>query len=342
VDRFLGKVRQAFEQRGLLDRTVFVVLGDHGEAFGEHGKFQHDNVFYEEGVRIPIVIAGPGIEAGRVAGGLRQIIDVAPTVLEVLGLSVHPPLDGRSLLSPQGREAVFVSAYYPNQGMAVRDGSRKVVFHYQQRPAEAFDLATDPGEKRDVAGTLVRPEDVEEAVRRLQDWKRTVDRRWADPAKRVAARYITRDPQPVANEADVTFQDFVRLRGWDVHPTVVEPGDVVEVTLDFETISPPGPAWRMFTHLMDGDVHRVNADHAPVNGTTPLDRWKAGDFVRDRSWIRIPPGTPAGSLDITIGFWRDDVPGEIEARAMPMGSGARIDGGRRVRIARIRVNSPSF
>jgi hypothetical protein len=77
-------------------------------------------------------------------------------VLELLGLRiVHGELPGRSLLSTDGHERLHHSCHYEDHCMALRQGSRKVVYHYGKRPTEVFELKADPLERRDLVGAKV-------------------------------------------------------------------------------------------------------------------------------------------------------------------------------------------
>jgi arylsulfatase A-like enzyme len=171
TDRFVEDLHRAFARRGLLEETLFVIVGDHGEAFGEHGRWEHDNVLYDEGVRVPLMLLGAGIEApGAVVQGLRSTNDILPTVAELLGFRVlGAGLTGRSLLSTPGHQALFFSCWYARQCMALREASRKTIYHYEHRGPEVFDLAQDPGETHNLA--LEDRERVRYDVQRLQEWK---------------------------------------------------------------------------------------------------------------------------------------------------------------------------
>jgi lipoteichoic acid synthase len=175
TDRFVEKLFAGFEQRSLLAETLFVIVGDHGEAFGEHGRFEHDNVLYEEALAVPLLLVGAGLEeaGGRVVGGLRETSDIVPTVLEVLGFeSRGGDLQGMSLLSTPGHERLYFSCWYTRQCMAVREGLRKTVYHYERLPPEVFDLLADPLERHNVVPDGVAPETVAASIEQLKAWKR--------------------------------------------------------------------------------------------------------------------------------------------------------------------------
>ena len=81
-DGVLAELFRLLDERGFLKNTVVLLVGDHGEAFGEHGKRQHDDVLWEEGVHVPLLLHGPRDLVGppRRVGGLRQLMDLVPTI----------------------------------------------------------------------------------------------------------------------------------------------------------------------------------------------------------------------------------------------------------------------
>jgi lipoteichoic acid synthase len=149
-DRLLGSVLDLLRQRGLDRTTVVVALGDHGEGFGEKGIRQHDNNFFDEGLRVPWVMAGPGVPHARVDEP-TSLIDVTPTILQLLGATVAPEtaraIPGRPLLhgAPRSRMLVFSCWYDERCRGFVQDG-RKVVYVPEEDRAFWFDLAADPHE----------------------------------------------------------------------------------------------------------------------------------------------------------------------------------------------------
>lgn len=153
MDAQIGRLMAALEQRQLLDRTVIVVTGDHGESLGEHGERDHGVFVYESVLHVPLIVRAPAVAPTRVSGVVR-LTDVMPTVLDALRVS-SPPVDGVSLLPvAMGRhEDVDLEAYaesqYPERlgwsGLrAMRDGRYK--FIDAPRP-ELYDLDDDPYER---------------------------------------------------------------------------------------------------------------------------------------------------------------------------------------------------
>jgi lipoteichoic acid synthase len=152
ADDALGRLRDGLQRRGLDERTLYLVVGDHGEAFGEHpGNVAHALHLYEENVRVPFLVAAPGLLRGqRRASQTVSLIDLAPTTLALLGLPAPPAQDGRSALLPGPRVArFFTEQAFRRAGLV--DGRWKLLFDADAGRAELFDLVADPGERRDVA-----------------------------------------------------------------------------------------------------------------------------------------------------------------------------------------------
>ncbi|MFN7974819.1 MAG: LTA synthase family protein [Acidobacteriota bacterium] len=167
TDAFLGTFLSALEQAGRLEDTVVIIVGDHGEGFGEHERYGHDAVPYEEGTRVPLMmLAGPWTGPPRRIPGLRSQLDILPTILEIAGARHDGTLPGASLLSSPGHDRIVTSCYYSRSCLAMREGDTKYVFHYGRLPMEVFDLARDPLERHDLAPSMA-PGDVAAGERRL-------------------------------------------------------------------------------------------------------------------------------------------------------------------------------
>jgi arylsulfatase A-like enzyme len=141
IARVARVLSQRFPTRGLL-----IVSADHGEAFGEHGTFQHTKTLYEELLHVPLFIRGAQVKARRVETRV-SLVDIGATILDVFGVpvpagylgeSLVPMLRGRSqrLLRPLIAEGRLRRAYYTGDVKVIEDLRRKVV--------EAYDLRTDP------------------------------------------------------------------------------------------------------------------------------------------------------------------------------------------------------
>jgi arylsulfatase A-like enzyme len=146
-DHLLAALLEALSARGRSDRTLIVVVGDHGEGFGDKGISQHDNNFFEEGLRVPLVIAGPGVPRGEITGN-ASLIDLVPTLIGRLGIEPSPGLDGFDLFEAVPDRPRWFACWYDGRCYGFVLGDDKVVVVPETRSAFSFDLAADPGERR--------------------------------------------------------------------------------------------------------------------------------------------------------------------------------------------------
>jgi len=177
MDHYVGAVLEALEAKGVLDRTLIVVAGDHGEGLGDKVETGHGIFLYEETLRVPLIVRSPGpFPRPLVVEGAVRLVDVAPTVLETLGLEAEAAaMEGRSLV-PWVKDAArpgidsLVETFYPreNFGWSELVGIVSGPWKYIQAPRpELYDLANDPGEKTDLAGSS--PAKADELRKRLED-----------------------------------------------------------------------------------------------------------------------------------------------------------------------------
>jgi hypothetical protein len=167
-DEALAELLQGLRERGLLQNTLIVLLGDHGQAFGQHeGNYGHSLFLYEENVRIPYLILMPGlldrpVRVRRVA----SVVDTAPTVLDLLGLPA-PAAEGRSLLDPHPGLALFCTDYSLGL-LGLRDEGWKLIHELDSGRSALFDLESDPDERHDLADQY--PERAEAYREHLLRW----------------------------------------------------------------------------------------------------------------------------------------------------------------------------
>lgn len=164
ADAGIARMLREIESMGRSDKLLVAVMSDHGESLGEHGEPTHGLYLYQAVMRVPLIVHGPawGVEAQRISEA-ASLADVAPTLLELVGVEKLPDVDGRSLaqaLRGEGpmpeRAGVFAESHLPRlefgwSGLRalVTDEQRKLVD--APRP-ELFDLSADPGEMQDLSG----------------------------------------------------------------------------------------------------------------------------------------------------------------------------------------------
>jgi len=172
ADDRIGSIVEALRDRGSWERTLFIVVSDHGEEMGEHGGWQHDQSVYQELVHVPLLVRFPGGRfGGRRVRAPVSIVDLFPTILEVVGTSPEglggsgisllslledeSPEDRPRLVAMRHNEKKYYRPFKESRGdinLAVRQGRWKAILNVETDTVELFDLAEDPGETRNLSG----------------------------------------------------------------------------------------------------------------------------------------------------------------------------------------------
>ncbi|MGH9334718.1 MAG: tetratricopeptide repeat protein, partial [Vicinamibacteria bacterium] len=161
TDMLLGRLLKTLEELDLDETTIVAVTSDHGEGLGEHREMTHGVFVYDSTLRVPLIIKGPRVRPGIVASPVG-LVDVFPTLLEVLGLPAASGIDGRSLVSQMRGEAeeearpVYTESQYAklHYGWSPLEAVVADGFKYIHAPRpEMYDLSRDPDETRNLIDT---------------------------------------------------------------------------------------------------------------------------------------------------------------------------------------------
>ncbi len=153
-DQQLGRFLDALKRKSLTDKTLIILLSDHGEGLGDHGEFHHGIFLYDSTVRIAWIMAGPGIPAGIRIRQQARTIDVLPTILDLLGGKASSAVQGTSLVPVfSGKQVPRTYSYEEtlygkfNMRWAALRGIHTADWMYVRAPKpELYDLNKDPGE----------------------------------------------------------------------------------------------------------------------------------------------------------------------------------------------------
>lgn len=162
VDDGVGKVLDYLDQAGLAKNTIVIYSADNGWYLGELGLYDK-RFMYEPGLRIPLLVRGPGIKAGSLPAQFVANIDMAPTFLGLAGLPIPAFMQGRSLVpllhgeTPADWRTSIYYRYYHHPGhhntqahFGVRTATHKLIYYWKQDAYEMFDLTRDPAEQHNL------------------------------------------------------------------------------------------------------------------------------------------------------------------------------------------------
>jgi arylsulfatase A-like enzyme len=159
VDAYVGRIVQKLKDEGLYDNSVLVLTSDHGEGFDEHGHFFHGQTLYNEVIRVPLLIRVPGWNSRKVEGPV-SLLDVAPTLLSLFDITIPSVFQGENLTEAMlGRQGVpdrpifaelLPYTSWKEKHQVIIDGDDKLIINVTNGVEELYDLATDPGEQKNI------------------------------------------------------------------------------------------------------------------------------------------------------------------------------------------------
>ena len=193
MDACIQTIFNALENHGILDETIVILNGDHGETLYDHECWFDHHGIYDNTLHVPLVIRYPGkVPSGKRVSGFNQHKDLVPTILELTEISVDTPLDGRSLMDmARGEASSHESEFYITECTWMRKhGWRtphwKLIvalepdFHFKP-PVELYNLVEDPSENTNLADSM--PEMVAHLTAKMETWiaKREAETGAANP-----------------------------------------------------------------------------------------------------------------------------------------------------------------
>ncbi len=158
MDDALGGFFGWYEEQGLMDDTLLIVFSDHGEEFGEHGRWEHGHSQYEEQLHVPFFMKLPGQISSRRVDGLVGTIDIYPTLMELFGFTPEIQSFGRSLApvleggTPDADYYVISeSTLWGPEIKAIMTNEHKYILNMMTGAEELYDLVNDPDETENIA-----------------------------------------------------------------------------------------------------------------------------------------------------------------------------------------------
>lgn len=203
TDDYIGQLLDLLEELDLTSNTLVILTADHGDEFFEHGNKGHYKNLHEEVLRIPLIMRLPGeLPSGVRIDDVVSLVDIAPTILDLVGVESRPPMQGRSLLpwlSGESSEAIPGTGYasFLERQAAVRSASEKYIYFLSTGRSQLYDLVADPQEQEDLAkqGETDSNPRARAAIAELVDWLNLQrDFRRSVPEEAAEATTIT-DPE---------------------------------------------------------------------------------------------------------------------------------------------------
>jgi arylsulfatase A-like enzyme len=295
TDLHVGRLLDDLRARGLYDRTVIVVTGDHGEGFGEHGIDLHGYHLYAPQTKVPLVIRVPGLPARRAATPAGHI-DLLPTLVNLARGTASPDMMGRSLVDVLAgadlpRTVFQQLSFEGNHEMrAGVDARCHVIYNVSPDTSwEVYRVDRDPLEAHDLAGD----DECADVRRAVEVW---FD---AEQVPRGAAEALLPARPPIAAPLDADLGASVRLLAVDAPPRV-KPGEAIELTWTFEARGAIAPGWKMFVHVEGPNRAFFNGDHRPVR---PFEWWRPGQFIRYTTSVVVPRSAALGRYTVWTGLF---------------------------------------
>jgi arylsulfatase len=230
ADEGIAQLLDRLQGLGLMRNALTVVTADHGEEFEEHGRMEHGKTLYEEVVQVPLIVHAPGLVQPGLHGGPASLLDVVPTVLDLLGLPPGEGLDGVGLAewlrgrapSPEkDRELLLHLDDWEATSLALEAGKDKLVLARSPYRKQLFDLGGDPREQH---ARSLDPD----AARRFAE----LAGRLAGAYNALVARALPRTLATPAPEVDVALRGLGYVSRGDsrrVLPPVIAPAPAAAV-----------------------------------------------------------------------------------------------------------------
>jgi len=319
TDMHLGRVIDRLKALGLWERTAIVLTGDHGEGFGEHGVTEHGFDLYGPQTKVPVIVRVPGLAPGESSAPVGHI-DLTATMAHLAGASADSPqvksLLGRSVLpqiagakgEQEGESEPVFQEVTSERGKkrALVDERFHLIWNWMpSNTTECFDREIDPLELHDLWQGNSSPSRCRALKTKLENLVSVLS---LPPgfSEKLAHGLLSHDePDPSPRlKIDARFGDQIGVLGVDVDHPVLHAGDTAGITVFFKVLKPVAAGYSLFFHALGpGGLFR-NLDHVPLDGALPVNRWEKGMRLRDTVSLALPVGTPPGTYEIVIGFFK--------------------------------------
>ncbi|MGI9467695.1 MAG: sulfatase-like hydrolase/transferase [Rubripirellula sp.] len=178
IDDRIGQLLTKLDEMGQLQNTIVLFTADHGLSVGEHGLMGKQNL-YDGSWRVPMIVAGPGVPAGKSREGFAYLHGIYPTLAKLAGLQApaytqpfgfHDVIQGKATGQPQLFGAYMPNVKVPNGVRAVRQGKHKLLYYTHSGRRQLFDLEKDAWENNDLIGDPKHQKTAQQLMAALEKW----------------------------------------------------------------------------------------------------------------------------------------------------------------------------
>ena len=298
TDLHIGRLLDELRAKGLYDKTVVVVTGDHGEGFGEHGGIYHHGYhLYSPQTKVPFLIRVPGLPPRHTKTPAGHV-DIMPTLVNLAGGTPNDDMMGRSLVDviaggAEVARTIFQQLSFENNNekRAGVDGRCHVIYNVSPDTSwEVYRVDRDPLETHDLSSDDDECADTRHAVEHWYD---------AEQIPPGAAEALLPSRPTIVTPLDADLGESVRLLSVDA-PAHAKPGEPITLTWTFEARGHVAPGWRMFVHVEGPNKVFTSGDHKPAR---PFEWWQPGQFIRYTTQVTLPRGAPTGAYTVWAGMF---------------------------------------
>lgn len=160
MDKYIGKILDKLDELGLKDNTIVIFTTDHGHFIGQHGLIAKGPFHYEDMIRVPLIVRYPGkIQPGKTSGSMQSLVDLAPTILSCLDVSIPRTMTGIDQKDvwlgkkSEARDHIVCENHHQPTTVHLKtyvDERYKITVYYSREYGELFDLKNDPKEIRNL------------------------------------------------------------------------------------------------------------------------------------------------------------------------------------------------
>jgi hypothetical protein len=346
TDQEVGRLIDQLRRLPSFASTIVIITSDHGDSMGEHNVplGTHGTALYRELQHVPMIFFIPDGKP-RIVHGAVTNLDIVPTVAALCDIDVHDlSFEGKSLVpqlfydhTEDPRRIVFAETNAPQKERAAISERWKLIYYFGSNLYELFDLAADPWEHNNLAPQS--PPELATMKQALQAWMDRVmyvrDPRFNQAYRQIADVVLPAAPTPQVATAGQTL-DGISILGVGLGASVgggvadgrpVAPGAKLDVHVYFHVEQPTATAYRFQLAVWPIDPADPTAAPTPsrilrsglratAGGAFSTERWKAGDHIRERFSLTLPPNWPPdGPADwqgaLGVGLVAEDAAGKI-------------------------------